>query len=227
MYNLVSSLHLALPLIVLGFVLSGLRRQVIAVIVLCLLPIPLWNQFVQPSFTDSYLITLYPWLGLLGGGGLWWLVQPIRRRPLRTALLLVFVGAHAWLSFSWWVRPLRERSDALKSFVMAWDREQPPTTRVLADWETALRYNYYTSGELRTGACSYYRRVDTDSLAASLARGEPVFLLEERPIRTPLKNALAWWIPEADRTRIPRIELDRAFDVQLVRDGTFPVYRVR
>jgi hypothetical protein len=230
MYYLIGSLHLALPLIVLGLVLSVTRRQVIAVILLCLLPIPLWNHFLQPIFTDSYLITLYPWLGLLGSGALWWLAGRIRRNRLRVAVLVLFIGVYTALSFSWWVEPLRRRSDELKSFARTWTLRETGGLRAIATWGNALRYNYYTTGNLRSGACRYYERMDRDSLAACLAGGAPVFLVDEMPMDTRLKSFLVRWTGGREGkgagARMWLHRVDPECRVQRVQDGDFPVYRL-
>jgi hypothetical protein len=230
MYYLVGSLHLALPLIVLGVILSVRRKQVIALILLCLLPIPLWNHFLQPIFTDSYLITLYPWLGLLGSGALWWLAERIRWNRLRVAVLILFIGVYAALSFFWWFWPLRQRSDELRSFVRTWARGQTESSRVICTWGNALTYNYYTTGTLRSGPCDYYEEMDRDSLTRCLAGGAPVFLVDEIPIDTRLKTFLIRWAGEREakgagaREWLERV--DPQCRVQLVRDGDFPVYRL-
>jgi hypothetical protein len=231
MYYLINSLHLALPLIVAGFVLSVARKQTMALILLLLLPLPLWNHFLQPIFTDSYLITLYPWLGLLGSGALWWMTGRIRRNRLRWAALVLFVGVYASLSFSWWVEPLRRRSDELMSFARTWTLRETGGSRAIATWSTALRFNYYTTGTLRSGACDYYERMDRDSLAACLAGGTPVFLVDEIPMDTRLKTGLVRWTEGRERVgsgaRTWLENVDPKCEAQLVRDGNFPVYRLR
>jgi hypothetical protein len=229
-YYLVSSLHLALPLVVLGFVLTVTRKQVLAVIMLCLLPVPLWNHFLQPIFTDSYLITLYPWLGLLGGVALCWAAARIRWNRLRVAVLLLFIGVYAALSFSWWVRPLRQRSDELKSFAQTWARGRTESCRLIATWGNALRYNYYTTGTLKSGACDYYERMNRDSLAACLAGGTPVFLVDETPMDTGLKRFLVRWAGGREARAAGALvwlhQVEPLCEPQLVQGGDFPVYRI-
>jgi hypothetical protein len=230
-YYLIGSLHLALPLIAAGLVLSVARKQVIAIIVLLLLPLPLWNHFLQPIFTDSYLIALYPWLGLLASGALWWLAGRIRRNRLRAAMLLFFVGIYAVLSYCWWVEPLRRRSDELQTFARTWYRREAGATQAIATWGNALRYNYYTTGTLRTGACDYYERMDGDSLAARLAVGTPLFLFDETPMDTPLKAILVRWTGCREgkwtSARDWLDQVDPKCEAQLVQGGDFPVYRLR
>lgn len=231
LYYLIGSLHLALPLIVAGFVLSIARRQMTALILLFLLPLPLWNHFLQPIFTDSYLITLYPWLGLPASGALWWLAGRIRWNRLRWAALVLFVGVYAALSLSWWVEPLRRRSDELMRFARIWTPGETGGPRAIATWGNALRYNYYTTGTLESGACDYYERMDRDSLAACLAGGAPVFLIDEIPMDTRLKTFLVRWAGGREgrgagvRTWLENV--DPKCEVQPVRDGNFPVYRLR
>ena len=102
--------------------------------------------------------------------------------------------------------------------------------RAIATWGNALRYNYYTTGTLRSGPWDDFDGMDGDSLTARLAEGAPLFLIDETPMDTGLKTALVRWTGgQAGKMTRARGWLEQVrpgSNVQLVQGGSFPVYRI-
>src|SRR5690606_32184234 len=228
-FYLLSSLHLALPFLALGAVLTARRRHVLIALALSLVPIPLWNHFLQANFTDSYLITVYPWLGLLASVGLGSAARRIGSLRLRAAVLASFFALYGTLSFTSWVDPIHRRSDELQSLAESLESRRSSSDRVFGSWGTAVRYNWYTTGTLRDGACDYYERTDRELLLRRLSEPGGVYVIDEVPLSTPLKRLVG-----ANRESARR-ELDWWEDADLgvqltptdLANGSFRVWRAR
>ena len=187
-YYLVSSLHVAIPFILLGAISAARRRHVLGAFVVSLIPIPLWNHFLQASFTDSYLITVYHWLGLLASLGLGRVSRTIGMRTWKAVVLTSFLLLYGTLSFALWVDPLHRRSDEFKRLVESWESQRTGADRILGEWGVALRYNFYTTGTLRQGPCDYQERMDPELIRRALMEPDGIFVIEESPLTTPLKR---------------------------------------
>ncbi|MCA9757693.1 MAG: hypothetical protein KDA27_17970 [Candidatus Eisenbacteria bacterium] len=228
-YHLAGSLHLALPLAILGFGRALVRERILALIFLLLVPFPLWNHFLQPTYTDSYVITLYPWIAVLAALAAGPVLSRIPRASVRRTLLVGFALVYITLSSAWWVTPLRHRADEFRSVATEWIEESSADDLLLASWGLAVACNYYSAGTLNSDRCVVFEWVTRPQLDFYLQGPGRVYLVDDKPIQTALRSMRGGTGAEEHRpgSGLAWLEgISPDVGASLERDGTFAIYRL-